>query len=170
MSNRYCLVIFWKCQNAVTEHMVSHGRISIRSGCWFSKILPIRSGSDSILRNWTGLSWFGLRNLTVRPSQVLTLIRSRLCHWSIPEVAGVTFSDSDSASIPKFLNPTPVQNPATIIDQTVLYPCFYLRNDRKDSCCCRNWKVTPGVGFGFSQIFDSGSERKTLNPAGVDSG
>jgi len=27
-----------------------------------------------------------------------------------------------------------------------------------------------GSGSGFSQIFDSGSERKTQNPAGVDSG
>jgi len=66
----------------------------------------------------------------------------------------------------KLQNPTPVQTPATIIDPTVIYPCFYLRNDCTDSCYCRNEKVT--------QIFDSdsgsGSERKTQNPAGVDSG
>jgi len=30
----------------------------------------------------------------------------------------------------KFVSPTPVQTPATMIDQTVIYPCFYLRNDR----------------------------------------
>ena len=62
------------------------------------------------------------------------------------KVAGVTFTDSDSAPVPKFLirkffkfeNPTPVQTPATIIDPTVIYPCFYLRNDHTDSCYCRN--------------------------------
>jgi len=50
----------------------------------------------------------------------------------LTEVAGVTFSNSDSALVPNFLNPDP--------------------------------------GPGFSQIFDSGSARKTQNPAGVDSG
>ena len=41
-----------------------------------------------------------------------------------------------------------------------------------DSCCCRNWKVTPDPGPFFSQIFDSGSGSggKTQNPAAVDSG
>jgi len=58
----------------------------------------------------------------------------------LPEVAGVTFSDSDSAPVQKFLNPdleifkfeipTLVQAPATI-DPTVIHPCFYLRNDRR---------------------------------------
>ena len=71
----------------------------------------------------------------------------------------------------KFENPTPVQTPATI-DPTVIFPCFYLRNDHTDSCFCRNWKVTP-VRIRFSQIFGSssgcGSEWKTQNPAGVDS-
>jgi len=47
----------------------------------------------------------------------------------------------------KFENPTPVQTPATIIHPTVIYPCFYLRNYRTDSCYCRNGKVTPGPVF-----------------------
>ena len=47
----------------------------------------------------------------------------------------------------KFENPTPVQTPATIIDPTVIYPCFYLRNHRKDPCFCRNGKVTPDPVF-----------------------
>jgi len=69
------------------------------------------------------------------------------------EVVGVTFSDFDFAPVPKFLNPdlaifqfenpTHVQTPATIIDPTVTYPCFYLRNEHTDSYYCRNWKVTP---------------------------
>jgi len=42
----------------------------------------------------------------------------------------------------KFQNPTPVQTPVTIIDPTVIYPCFYLRNDRIDSCNCQMGKVT----------------------------
>ena len=47
----------------------------------------------------------------------------------------------------KFENPTPVQTPATIIDPTVIYPCFCLRNDRTDFCYCQNGKVTPGPVF-----------------------
>ena len=72
------------------------------------------------------------------------------------EVAGVTFSDSESAPIPKFVNPgpaifkfedpTPVQIPAAITDLTVIYPCFYLGNNHTDSCFCRNWKMTPDRG------------------------
>ena len=65
--------------------------------------------------------------------------------------AGVPFSDS--APVPnffnpvrlffKFENPTPVQTPATIIDPTVIYSCFYIRNGHTDSCYCRNGNVTP---------------------------
>jgi len=53
------------------------------------------------------------------------------------------FSDPDCAPVPKFWNPgpaifqiwnpTPVQTPATIINPTLSYPCFYLRNDHTDS-------------------------------------
>jgi len=43
----------------------------------------------------------------------------------------------------KFENPTPVQTPAAIIDPTLIYPCFYLRNDHTDFCHCRKWKMTP---------------------------
>ena len=67
-------------------------------------------------------------------------------------MAGVTFSDSDSAPVQTFLNPGPdpgpailkfenptlVQTPATIIDPTVIYPCFHFINDHSDSCYCRN--------------------------------
>jgi len=74
--------------------------------------------------------------------------------------AGVTFSDSDSTLFQnfgirvriqvrlffKFKNPTPVQTPATIIDPTVIHPCFDQRNDRTDSCYCWNGKVTPDPG------------------------
>jgi len=61
----------------------------------------------------------------------------------VTDVAGVTFSDFDSA-VPKFLNqgpeffkfenPTLVKNPATIINTAVIYPCFYLKYDHTDSC------------------------------------
>ena len=43
----------------------------------------------------------------------------------------------------KFENPTPVQTPATIINPTLNYLCFYLRNDHTDSCYWRDWRVTP---------------------------
>jgi len=47
----------------------------------------------------------------------------------------------------KYENPTPVQTPATIIDPTVICPCFYLGNNRTSSRYCRNWKVTPDPGL-----------------------
>jgi len=86
---------------------------------------------------------------------------SSLMHTSASEVARVTFSDSNSASLPKVLNPGPdpapaifqiwesdtCSTPAIIIDPTEIYPCFYLRNDHADSSYCRNWKVTPGPFF-----------------------
>ena len=62
----------------------------------------------------------------------------------------------------KFENPSPVQTPATIIDPTVIYPCFYLRNDHTDSCYCRNGKVTPGPGPVFHMFLtpDPGPKEK----------
>jgi len=54
----------------------------------------------------------------------------------------------------KFQNPTSVQTPATIIDPTIIYPCFYLRNDRTDSCYCRNGKVTPDPGLVFHKFLN----------------
>jgi len=53
----------------------------------------------------------------------------------------------------KFENPTPVQTPATIINPTLIYPCFYLKNDHTDSCYCRNWKVTPNLGPVFLKFW-----------------
>jgi len=86
------------------------------------------------------------------------------------EVAGVTFSDSDSAPVPKFLNPgpaffkfenpTPVKTLATIINAILIYPCFYLRNGHTDSCYCRNWKVTPDPVFSNYWIRDRIRVRK----------
>jgi len=74
-------------------------------------------------------------------------------------VAGVTFSDSGSVRVPKFSNtdlgpailqicePTPVQTPATIINPTLIFACFCLRNNHTDFCYCWNWKATPGPVF-----------------------
>ena len=89
----------------------------------------------------------------------------------ISEVAGVTFWDPDSAPVPKFLNPgrdpgrlifkfekpTPVQTPATIIDPTVIYPCFYL-NDHTDSCYSRNGKVIPDPVPVFHKFLTQGPD------------
>jgi len=62
----------------------------------------------------------------------------------------------------KFANPTPVQTPAAVIDPTVIYPYFYLRNDHTDYCYCRNWKVTLDPGPVFPNIFtrDPGLKEK----------
>jgi len=66
-------------------------------------------------------------------------------------VAGVTFSDSDSAPVPKFLNPGPailqIWESDSCSDSGYNnrsnrnLPCFYLWNDRTDSCNCRTGKV-----------------------------
>jgi len=47
----------------------------------------------------------------------------------------------------KFENLIPVQTPAAIINPTVIYPCFYLKNANTDSCYCQNLKVAPGPVF-----------------------
>jgi len=62
----------------------------------------------------------------------------------------------------KFENPTPVQTPNTIIDQTVIYQCFHLRNDHTNSCYCRHWKVTPDPVPAFHRFLtlDPGPKEK----------
>ena len=106
--------------------------------------------------------------------------------WSIAEVVGVTFSDSDSAPVPKFWNPGPDPDPEILqiwesgscsdsgynhwSNRNV--PMFLLKKWPQRLLLLLKWKSDSGSGFVFSQIFDSGSgsERKTQNPAGVDSG
>ena len=58
-------------------------------------------------------------------------------HIHVSEVGGVTFSNSDSAPVPRFFNPGLDPDPATIIGPTVIYQCFYLITDHADSCYCR---------------------------------
>jgi len=55
-------------------------------------------------------------------------------------------------------NPTPVQTPATVINATLIYPCFYLRNDHTNSCHCRNWKVTPDPDPVFPKFLTPGPD------------
>ena len=100
------------------------------------------------------------------------------------EVAGVTFSDSDSAPDPKFLNPDPGPAIFQIWESDSCSASGYNhRSNRKlPKFLLNKWphrllllpkgKSDSGSGSVFSQIFDSGSwsEWKTQNPAGVDSG
>ena len=58
----------------------------------------------------------------------------------------------------KFGNPTLVQTPATIINPTLIYPCFYLRNDHTDPCFCLNWKGTPGPCPVFPKVLSPGPD------------
>ena len=60
----------------------------------------------------------------------------------------------------EFENLTPVQIPATIIELTVIYPCFYQRNDRTESCYCRNGKVTTDPGPVFHKFLTPGPKEK----------
>ena len=90
---------------------------------------------------------------------------------------GVTFSDSDSASI--FLNPDP--GIYLIWEFDSCSDSGYNRGNRKiPMVLLQKWprrillqpklKSDSISGPGFSKIFDPGFERKTQNPAGVDSG
>jgi len=101
-------------------------------------------------------------------------------------VAGVTFSDSDSAPVPKCLNPGPDRGLA-ILQIWESDSCsdsgYNHRSNRNLPICLPKkwphrllllpkWKSDSGSRSGFSQIFDSGSgsERKTQNLSRVDSG
>ena len=102
--------------------------------------------------------------------------------WRIAEVAGVTFSDSDSTSVPKFLHPGPailqIWESNTCSDSGYNhrsnrnFPMFLPKKWPHRLLLLPKRKIDSGSGSGVSQIFDSGSEseRKTQNPAGIDSG
>ena len=105
----------------------------------------------------------------------------KIWYYCVSEVAGVAFSDSDFAPVPKFLNPGP--DPAIF----QIWKSDSCSNSGYNHRSNRNLPKPPhrlllllklksdsGSGSAFSQIFDSGSgsgsERKTQNPTGVDSG
>jgi len=99
-------------------------------------------------------------------------------------VAGVTLSDSNSALVPKFLNPG--LDPVTAIFQIWEYdycsdygcnhrsnrnlPMFLLKKLPHRLLSLPKFKSDSGSGSSFSQILLSGSERKMQNSAGVNSG
>jgi len=98
------------------------------------------------------------------------------------EVAGVTFSDSDSVPVPKFFNPAFLQISESDFCSDSGYnhwsnhnlPMFLPKKWPHRLLLLPKWKSDSGSGFGFSQIFESGSgsgsERETQNPVGIDSG
>ena len=129
-----------------------------------------------IINSSNPFSWIDVRDLStdlaVSKRGIFAQGRLYLCAVCkcLAGVAGVTFSDS--APVPKFLNPggrkffkfknpTPVQTPASI-DPNEIQQCFETRNaiynDHANTCCCRKWKVTPGSGPVF---------RKCSTPAPV---
>ena len=83
-------------------------------------------------------------------------------------------------SCPKFFNPDPVifqiWEFASCSDFGYNHrsnrnlPMFLLKKWPHRLLLLQKLKSDSGSGSGFSQIFDSGSERKTQNPAGFDSG
>jgi len=62
---------------------------------------------------------------------------------------GIYSAKAGAESESKFQNP---YTSATVVDPTVIYPCFYSRNDHTDFCYCRNWKVTPDPGPFFHKF------------------
>ena len=103
-------------------------------------------------------------------------------HWQkakcLSEVAGVTFSNSDSAPVPKVWNAATLQiwESDTCSDSGYNHwsnrnlPMFLPTKWPHRLLLLPKWKSDSGSGF--LRIFDSwsGYERKTQNPAGVDSG
>jgi len=83
-------------------------------------------------------------------------------------VAGVTFSDSDSAPVSKFLNQGPaifqIWESDSCSDCGCNHrfnrnlPMFDLKNDHTHSCYCRNWKVTPDPGPVFAKFLTTGPD------------
>jgi len=83
-------------------------------------------------------------------------------------VAGVTFSDSDSAPVSKFLNPGlaifQIWESDSCSDCGCNHrfnrnlPMFDLKNDHTHSCYCRNWKVTPDPGPFFPKFLTTGPD------------
>ena len=108
------------------------------------------------------------------------LLRNNSCNLTLgrgkqgcAEVAGVTFSDSNSAPVPKFFNPGP-----EIFQNWESDSGYYRCNPGSPLFLLQKWprrllllpKLKSDSGTVFSRIFDFGfgSERKTQNPAGVD--
>jgi len=99
-----------------------------------------------------------------------------------PEVAGVIFLDSDPAPVPKCSNLDPGPNIYQIWESDSCSDSGYNHRSNRNSpmFLLQKWphrllplpklKRDSGSRFCFSQIFNSRSERKTQNPAGVDSG
>jgi len=98
------------------------------------------------------------------------------------EVAGVTFSDSDSAPVPNFFNPGPsilqiwesdsCSHSGYNHPSNRNFPMFLPKKWPHRLLLLPKWKSDSGTGSVFSQTFDSGSssDRKTQNPAGVETG
>jgi len=94
-------------------------------------------------------------------------------------VARVTFSDFDSALVPKVLNLGAGPKIFQISESDSCSDSSYHRSNRNLPMLFLKKrprrllllpKLKSDFGSRFSQILDSGSERKTQNPAGVDSG
>ena len=95
------------------------------------------------------------------------------CSWG-----GVTFSVYDSAPVAKFLNPGPEIFQIWESDSRSDFGYNHRSNRNSPMLFPMKWphrflllpklKIDSGSRSCFSQILDSGSERKTQNPAGVD--
>jgi len=97
-------------------------------------------------------------------------------------VAEVTFSDSDSTPVPKFLNPDPgpaifqISESDSCSDSGYNHwsnrnlPMFLLQKRPHRLLLLPKFKSDSGSVFSWNFDSGSGSERKTQNPAGVHSG
>ena len=115
----------------------------------------------------------------MRNGKGIQLFKFPIFFTKASEVAGATFSDSDSSPVPKYFNPSP--KIFLISESDSCSDSGYRRSKRNlPMFLLKKWplrllplpelKSDSGSGSIFSQIFHSGSERKRQNPAGVDSG
>jgi len=157
----------WLCN--FFQKSVSSKYLEKRSGMRIRKRFPFESSF------WISVSGCKLTILSdIQPANRIVII-------SAAEVAGVTFSDSDSATVAKFLNPGPAILQIWESDSCWDSGCNHPSNRNSHMILPKKWphrflllpklKIDPGSRSCFSQILDcgSGSERKTQNLAGVDS-
>ena len=171
---------WWRA--VVWSHDVQE-RFSSRTQCNCCSTGAYNSGPGPFFHNFLTSDPGPKEKRRILPESTAALrIHGYLCQ--LPEVAGVIFSDSNSALFSKFWNPGP--DPVSAIFQiwesdscsdssynhqsNLNLPMFLLKKWPHRLLLLPKLKSDSESGPGFSQILTPGLKEKTHNPAGVDSG
>jgi len=160
----------WQSSRAFIRLLAGKIRCSFRVHCYFN--------TDFVGKNWYQ------KNVILKWNAIFLCAQRKKTRKIFMEGRGgrSRFSDSDSAPVPKFLNPGPailkIWESDSCSDSGYNHrsnhnlPMFLPKKWPHRPLLLPKWKIDSGSVF--LQIFDSGSgsgfERKTQNPAGVDSG